>query len=186
MSDWYSATARYWELIDSRPFSVIVKLLPICWTSSAFRRGLCICTSHLVWTGPFGPLKLFRSFAFRILRPAIHPLRPHFPRDDFLYFILLQLSFLTSNSSSHQHTLRIRISDGITPSPLFPPSPSPFFFPTCKAAMEQGVQIMLAFVLFSHKYISHDGRIHRSVSEVSPPHDHMRTDNSSVLGRDSR
>lgn len=81
------ATARYWGPIDSCPFSVIVKLLRI---SSAG------CAFTWYWTGPLWPLKLFRSFAFRLPRSAIHPYFVHCVLiflATFLYFILLQLFF---------------------------------------------------------------------------------------------
>lgn len=66
-------------------------------------------------TGPFWPLKLFD-------RPAIHPYFlpscSHFLAP-FFFNILFSFNFLSllltaSGLSSHQHTLRIRLSDGIT------------------------------------------------------------------------
>jgi len=113
------------------------------------------------WTGPLCPLKLFSivcvSKAQTCYSSILFTIASSFSSQLFFHTLFsFSFSFLTSNCLlsffpptyfTHQTH-----SDGITPSPFFF-LPIPFFSPTCKAATEQCVQIVLAFVLFSHKYI---------------------------------
>ena len=92
-----------------------------------FLRGPCVCTFHLVLDGSVLAIETFSivcvSNAQACYSSILSPLRPHFSRNFFLYFILLQLfssnclwSFFPPTYFTHQTH-----SDGTTPSPLLSP-----------------------------------------------------------------